>query len=109
MTKVNELEAQRIREEQEKVRTIAKENGAIQVIENGGHYAYFKSPNRYAVGAALAKIDTNVVEACEIIFNASVIKEVTDVAYFQQDEVFLSLIAPLQRLILVKKSTLITL
>ena len=34
MTKVNELEAQRIREEQEKVRTIAKENGAIQVIEN---------------------------------------------------------------------------
>lgn len=98
-------EAEEIRQKEELVRSTMEKYGAIMHVENQGKHAYFKAPNRYTVGAALAKIESNVTEACEMIFNNAIIQECSDVAHFQTNEVFYSLIAPLQSLIRVKKNT----
>lgn len=83
---------------------------AVNVDENGvEHVAYFKAPNRLIVGIALAEIDRNTLLACEYIFDESIIKEVSDVDYFRNDDgVFMGLTAMLQSLIRVKKSTFTT-
>lgn len=66
---------------------------------------YFREPSRIAFGVALAKIDTNVVEACEIIFNDSVIQEISDWQDFaSENKLFYSLIGALQGLAKQKKS-----
>lgn len=73
------------------------------------HVAYFKAPNRLIVGIAMSTIDSNTLLACEYIFDDAVIKEVSDVAYFRDnDDVFIGLVAMLQALIRVKKSTFTT-
>lgn len=74
------------------------------------HKCYFKKPSRMTIGLAMAEIEKNVVQACEYVFIDSVIREVSDVDYFMNnDEVFMGLIPKLQSLVLVKKSTFTTL
>lgn len=93
------------------LREKAKQMGAIHHVMNTDdsgvvHHAFFKSPSRIAVGVFLAEIDTNVTSACEIMFNDSVIKELSDYNYFMSsNEVFNGLIYDMKRLIRVKKST----
>jgi hypothetical protein len=77
----------------------------VNVDEHGVEHAlYLREPSRWAVGVSLAQFDTDVVSACETIFNDAAIKEVSDIEYFQQNAVFYGLIRPLQTLVVVKKS-----
>lgn len=104
-----EQEAEKIKREAEQAQDYKNRLGAIQRIvsiddEGNEHVAWFKKPSRIAVGYALAKSEENLVDACEAIFNSAIIQEVSDVPYFQQDEVFYGLIAPLQRMVNVKKN-----
>ena len=82
----------------------------VNIDEKGDeHVLYLREPSRLAVGVSLAKIESNVTEACEIIFNDAAIQEVSDIEYFQQNHVFYGLIYELQTLVRVKKSTSMTL
>lgn len=83
---------------------------ATNIDDNGiEHVAYFKEPNRLIVGVAMAEIETNVLKACEYIFNDAVIKEISDVDYFfNNNAVFVGIHRMLQGLIEVKKSTFTT-
>lgn len=68
---------------------------------------YFKPPHRMALGAALAVINTNTVEACEIIFDSAIVTDISpDWEKFRNDNGrFLGLTTFLQSLGAVKKST----
>jgi hypothetical protein len=80
---------------------------AVNVDEAGvERVAYFREPNRLVVGIAMAEIDRNTLLACEYIFDDAVIREVSDVEYFRNNNgVFIGLSNMLQGLIQVKKST----
>ena len=111
----NELTAEQLAEKvaneiakDEEIRAKYKFIRKAKAVDDNGNerVAYFKAPNRMIVGMALAKIDTNVTEACEYIYGDCVIRDVSDWEYFMNnDEAFLGLIGMLQGLIQVKKST----
>lgn len=85
--------------------------GAVQMVENTDEkgnpiVCYFKQPSRLVLGAAMGEIDRNPLIACEYIFDDSVIREISDVdAFRNNDAVFLGITAMLQSLVRVKKST----
>lgn len=81
-----------------------KSAGAIAKAEHDGKVVYFKEPSRLAIGVAMAKIDSDVIGACEVLFNDAVIME-ADWTFFQNDKgAFVGIIGALQRLIPLKKS-----
>jgi hypothetical protein len=104
----------KIKAEIEKDAELKKQYGYIRKVKNVDdngieHVAYFKSPNRLILGIALAEIEKNVTLACEYIFDDAIIKEISDVSYFRDnDNVFLGIIGMLQGLVQVKKSTITT-
>lgn len=77
---------------------------AYVVSEDGEHMAFFRTPNRSTVGFFMAEVQNNVTTACEYLYNDAVIREISEVEYFQKDENFYSIISTLQRLIQVKKN-----
>lgn len=85
--------------------------GAVAMVENTDAsgkpiVCYFKSPSRLVLGVALAEIDRNTLMACEYIFDDSVIKEISDVEAFRNDDaIFMGITGVLQSLVRVKKST----
>jgi len=88
----------------------AKDLGAKIVVDfDDDKRIYLKSPNRYVLGLALAKNDSNPVESKEIVINNSVIRECSDVELLQNDEYFLSVMQHVEELLVVKKSTFRTL
>lgn len=71
---------------------------------------YFKEPSRMAFSMALSMVDSDPVQMCEILFNDTVVREISDWEIFSADnKLFYSLIRPLQNLAQVKKSTFTTL
>jgi hypothetical protein len=105
-----EAEAKKIIAQAEKDQDIKAKYKAIakqtDIDEHGvEHVAYFREPSRLAVGVWLAQRNDNVTTAAEIIFNDTIIQEVSDVAYFQKDAVFNGLLGLLGTLVPLKKST----
>ena len=68
---------------------------------------YFKAPHRMALGSALAILERDVLQGCEIIFDSCVIAEISpDWEKFRNDNGrFIGLVPLLQSLCVVKKST----
>src|ERR1041384_192827 len=63
------------------------------------HHLWLRDPSRMAVGVYLAKVDENVTDACEVLFYDCAITQdnISDVAYFNQEKVFLGILGELQR------------
>lgn len=68
---------------------------------------WFKKPHRMALGAALAKMETDLIAACEMIFDSAVVSELSpDWELFRNDDGrFIGITNFLQSLAVVKKST----
>ena len=87
----------------------AKELGATAKVTDGDKVCYFRLPSRMAIGTSLSMLNTDVVQACEIIFNDACIREVSDYNHWLNDnELFNGICGQLQSLIRVKKSTWMT-
>jgi hypothetical protein len=71
----------------------AKALGAIKCIECEGKRLYLKMPHRNIIGIAFAQRQVNMVQACETIARGSAIKEVSDMVVFENDQLFLSIMA----------------
>ena len=104
-------EIARIKAETERDQEIKIKYKAVKKIvsEDGQHLMYLRQPSRMAVGYFMAKYGENRVEAVEYVLNDSCIQEVSDYAYFIQDEVFYGIMSELISLISLKKSSFTTL
>jgi hypothetical protein len=103
-------EVDKIKQEAEQAAAYKLKYGAIEKVVSidaagGEHVLWLKKPSRLVVGIFMATASENTVQACEYVFNDTVIVDISDVAYFQQDDVFYGILSTLQRLIRVKKST----
>jgi hypothetical protein len=84
----------------------AKDLGAVKVIEfEDEKIAYLKKPNRYVLGIAFSKLESNPVEANEILIKNCIIPEVSDMDVMDNDDYFLSLMQHAGDLLQLKKST----
>ena len=84
----------------------AKSLGAVKVVEfEDGKKAYLKKPHRHVLGIAFSKLESNPVEANEIMLKNCMIAEVSDMDLLEKDDYFLSLMQHIGDLLQLKKST----
>jgi len=84
----------------------AKDLGAFKCVDfDDDKRIYLKKPHRQVLGLAFAKLDSNPIEANEIILRNAVIQEVSDMELLESDEHFMSVMQHMADLLVVKKST----
>lgn len=94
--------------EKERLEAIKEKHGPVVlelVVDDGGveRRAYVKKPNRYQLSPVLAVYDRDPVHAYEILYNTCVISEESDPKIIEDDDLFISVMKDLDKLIAFKK------
>lgn len=86
----------------------AKTKGAAHVIIIGENEArfYLRPLNRKVLAVAMSKANSSPLEASEILFENHVIRELSDMAKYDEDSVYVSVMAQVNGLIEVKAGEL---
>lgn len=102
--KVNSVEA----ELKAKHEAIKEKYGPVVlelVVDDNGveRRAYVQKPNRYQLSPVLAVYDRDPVHAYELMYNTCVISELSDPKIIADDDLFISVMKDLDKLIFFKK------
>ncbi len=107
LDKLAAAEAEAIRKEREEAEAYKSKYAAFYKISSpdGAHVLWLRKPSRLAVGVFLAKVEKNVTDACEVLFDDCVVREISDADYFRNDdEAFLGVVPALQAIVRLKKN-----
>lgn len=85
---------------------IKEKYGDVFKITSDKFTAYLRKPDRYLIGNFMSKVNVNMVVACEELYKACVIDEISDKEILGNDDIFMGTMEHIQELVIIKKSVL---